>query len=141
MLGTVQAEGWALLDQYKGHALDPDRGDLPGRRVRSDERSSRCRSLRFISLGVAIAIRSGAGSLAIPENGYTGIYLPLRPNRGSALFHPVHPLGGPSTASVDPRSHAAVPAAPALAAVLAVSAALTSCIRIPASRASGPPRM
>lgn len=49
------------------------------------EASSRSRSLMFLSLGIAAAISSGSASLIIPENGYTGINLPLRPNRGGAL--------------------------------------------------------
>ena len=39
----------------------------------------------FLSLGVAVASSLGSRSLIIPENGYTGINLPLRPNRGGAL--------------------------------------------------------
>ena len=49
------------------------------------EPSSRSRALMFLSLGVAAAISSGSRSLIVPENGYTGINLPLRPNRGGAL--------------------------------------------------------
>jgi hypothetical protein len=51
----------------------------------SAERSSRSRSLMFFSLGIAIAVSSGATTLIVPENGYTSINLPLRPNRGGAL--------------------------------------------------------
>ncbi|MBM7331560.1 hypothetical protein JS562_53055 [Agrobacterium sp. S2] len=39
----------------------------------------------FLSIGVAVAVSSGSSSLVVPENGYTGINLPLRPNRGGAL--------------------------------------------------------
>lgn len=49
------------------------------------EPSSRTRSLLFLSLGVAAAVSSGSTSLIVPENGYTGINLQLRPNRGGAL--------------------------------------------------------
>jgi hypothetical protein len=49
------------------------------------EASSRSRALMFMSLGVAVAIARGARTLVIPENGYTSINLPLRPNRGGAL--------------------------------------------------------
>lgn len=49
------------------------------------ERSSRSRSLMFLALGVASAVSSGTTSVVIPENGSTGINLPLRPNRGGAL--------------------------------------------------------
>lgn len=53
-----------------------------GRRA---EPSSRSRSLMFLSIGVAVAVSSGSSSLVVPENGYTGINLPLRPNRSGAL--------------------------------------------------------
>lgn len=49
------------------------------------EPSSRSRALMFLSLGVAVAVSSGSPSLIVPENGYTSINLPLRPNRGGAL--------------------------------------------------------
>ncbi len=49
------------------------------------ERSSRSRSLMFLSLGVAAAVSNNSSELVVPENGYTGINLPLRPNRGGAL--------------------------------------------------------
>lgn len=49
------------------------------------EPSSRSRSLMFLSLGIAATVSSGSTSLVVPENGYTGINLPLRPNRGGAL--------------------------------------------------------
>ncbi|MGV7301742.1 queuosine biosynthesis protein queC [Mycobacterium kansasii] len=49
------------------------------------EASSRSRALMFMSLGVAVAVSAGANTLVIPENGYTSINLPLRPNRGGAL--------------------------------------------------------
>ncbi len=49
------------------------------------EASSRSRALMFMSLGVAVAIARGARTLVMPENGYTSINLPLRPNRGGAL--------------------------------------------------------
>lgn len=49
------------------------------------EASSRSRALMFMSLGVAVAIARRARTLVIPENGYTSINLPLRPNRGGAL--------------------------------------------------------
>ncbi len=39
----------------------------------------------FLSLGVAAAVSCGSTTLVVPENGYTGINLPLRPNRGGAL--------------------------------------------------------
>lgn len=49
------------------------------------ERSSRSRSLLFISLGVAIASSRGASALFVPENGFTSLNLPLHPNRAGAL--------------------------------------------------------
>ena len=49
------------------------------------EPSSRSRSLMFFSLGIAAAASSGSTALIVPENGYTSINLPLRPNRGGAL--------------------------------------------------------
>ncbi|UGQ55402.1 queuosine biosynthesis protein queC (plasmid) [Rhodococcus qingshengii] len=49
------------------------------------ESSSRSRSLLFLALGIATAASVGASTLIVPENGYTGINLPLRPNRGGAL--------------------------------------------------------
>jgi hypothetical protein len=49
------------------------------------EPTSRSRSLMFISLGIAAAVSSGSTTLIVPENGYTSINLPLRPNRGGAL--------------------------------------------------------
>jgi hypothetical protein len=49
------------------------------------EPSSRSRSLMFFSLGIAAASSSGSTALIVPENGYTSINLPLRPNRGGAL--------------------------------------------------------
>lgn len=49
------------------------------------EPSSRSRALMFMSLGVAVAVSTGSTSLVVPENGYTSINLPLRPNRGGAL--------------------------------------------------------
>lgn len=49
------------------------------------EPSSRSRALMFMSLGAAVAVSVGSTSLVIPENGYTSINLPLRPNRGGAL--------------------------------------------------------
>jgi len=49
------------------------------------EPSSRSRALMFMSLGVAVATARGSRTLVIPENGYTSINLPLRPNRGGAL--------------------------------------------------------
>jgi 7-cyano-7-deazaguanine synthase in queuosine biosynthesis len=53
--------------------------------IRRKEPSSRSRSLLFLSLGVAVATSNNSGTLVVPENGYTGINLPLRPNRGGAL--------------------------------------------------------
>ncbi|MGN5734714.1 queuosine biosynthesis protein queC [Arthrobacter psychrochitiniphilus] len=53
--------------------------------VRRREPSSRSRAFLFQSLGVASSVSLGSGKLIIPENGYTGINLPLRPNRGGAL--------------------------------------------------------
>lgn len=53
--------------------------------ARRREPSSRSRSFMFLSLGIAVATSIGAKSLIVPENGYTGINLPLRPNRGGAL--------------------------------------------------------
>ena len=49
----------------------------------SAERSSRSRSLMFFSLGIAMAVSSGATTVVVPENGYTSINLPLRPNGGA----------------------------------------------------------
>lgn len=49
------------------------------------EPSSRSRSLLFAALGIASSAASGAGTLWIPENGYTSINAPLHPNRGGAL--------------------------------------------------------
>lgn len=53
--------------------------------IRRHEPSSRSRAFLFLSLGVAIANSVGSKGLIVPENGYTGINLPLRPNRGGAL--------------------------------------------------------
>lgn len=53
--------------------------------LRRREPSSRSRAFLFLSLGVASAASTGSKKLVIPENGYTGINLPLRPNRGGAL--------------------------------------------------------
>jgi hypothetical protein len=57
------------------------------------ERSSRSRSLLFMSLGVAAAAMRGSSTLYVPENGYTSLNLPLHPNRAGALStrstHPV----------------------------------------------------
>ena len=57
------------------------------------ERSSRSRSLLFMSLGIAAATVRGASTLYVPENGYTSLNVPLHPNRGGALStrstHPV----------------------------------------------------
>lgn len=52
---------------------------------RRRERSSRSRSLMFLGLGIATATSAGARDLIVPENGYTGVNLLLRPNRGGAL--------------------------------------------------------
>ncbi|MDT7766913.1 MAG: hypothetical protein QOC63_6333 [Mycobacterium sp.] len=49
------------------------------------EASSRSRAFMFMTLGVAVATARRAKTLVIPENGYTSINLPLRPNRGGAL--------------------------------------------------------
>lgn len=53
--------------------------------ARRVEPSSRSRAFMFLSLGVAVADSIGSKTLVVPENGYTGINLPLRPNRGGAL--------------------------------------------------------
>lgn len=53
--------------------------------IKRREPSSRSRSLLFLSLGVAVAASNRSDTLIVPENGYTGINLPLRPNRGGAL--------------------------------------------------------
>ncbi|MHA6694848.1 queuosine biosynthesis protein queC [Homoserinimonas sp. A520] len=53
--------------------------------TRRREPSSRSRAFMFLSLGVAVACSTGSKNLIVPENGYTGINLPLRPNRGGAL--------------------------------------------------------
>ena len=61
--------------------------------VRAPDSTSRSRSLLFVALGVAAATATGASRLIVPENGYTGLNLPLHPNRGGALStRSTHPL-------------------------------------------------
>jgi CRP/FNR family transcriptional regulator, cyclic AMP receptor protein len=141
VLGTVQAEGWALLDQYKGPRPRP-RPRRPARTAGPERRTFQPLPVAEVHQPRRRHRDPQRRRLAGHPRERVHRHLPAAAAQPRQCpFHPVHPLGGPSTASVDPRSHAAVPGAPALAAVLAVSAALTSCIRIPASRASGPPRM
>jgi hypothetical protein len=49
------------------------------------ERTSRSRSLLFMSLGTAAAAATGSSVLYIPENGYTSLNVPLHQNRAGAL--------------------------------------------------------
>lgn len=57
------------------------------------ERSSRSRSLLFMSLGIAAAALRGASTLYVPENGYTSLNVPLHPNRAGALStRSTHPM-------------------------------------------------
>ena len=49
------------------------------------ERTSRSRSLLFMSLGIAAAAATGSTVLHIPENGYTSLNVPLHQNRAGAL--------------------------------------------------------
>lgn len=53
--------------------------------IKRKEPSSRSRSFMFLSLGIAVAVSNNSHEVIVPENGYTGINLPLRPNRGGAL--------------------------------------------------------
>lgn len=75
--GEWLARSFTPTPSYSRFALS----QAPSRR----EPSSRSRSLMFLSLGVAVSISNGSTSLIVPENGYTGINLPLRPNRAGAL--------------------------------------------------------
>jgi hypothetical protein len=57
-----------------------------------------------LSLGIAVASSIGTKSLIVPENGYTGINLPLRPNRGGALStRSTHPETFRRVAEILPR--------------------------------------
>jgi 7-cyano-7-deazaguanine synthase in queuosine biosynthesis len=57
------------------------------------ERSSRSRSLLFMSLGISAASSRGATTLYVPENGYTSLNVPLHPNRAGALStRSTHPM-------------------------------------------------
>jgi 7-cyano-7-deazaguanine synthase in queuosine biosynthesis len=49
------------------------------------ESSGRSRSFLFLALAVAVAEARGAGTVEVPENGYTSLNPPLGPERGGAL--------------------------------------------------------
>lgn len=49
------------------------------------EASTRSRSLLFMSLATAMATSTGAGTVIVPENGYTSLNVPLNAARGGAL--------------------------------------------------------
>jgi hypothetical protein len=76
-VGTWLAQSFAHAPSYAKLELS--------QATRRHEPSSRSRALMFLSLGIAVASSIGTTSLTVPENGYTGINLPLRPNRGGAL--------------------------------------------------------
>lgn len=76
-VGTWLAQSFAPAPSYTRLQL--------AQATRRREPSSRSRAFMFLSLGVAVANSTGSKSLIVPENGYTGINLPLRPNRGGAL--------------------------------------------------------
>lgn len=76
-VGTWLAQSFAPAPSYTRLQL--------AQATRRHEPSSRSRAFMFLSLGVAVATSIGAKSLIVPEDGYTGINLPLRPNRGGAL--------------------------------------------------------
>lgn len=80
----AQTAVWAWLAKSFTSALSYSRFELRQASPRQ-EASSRSRSFMFLSLGIAVACSTGTKSLIVPENGYTGINLPLRPNRGGAL--------------------------------------------------------
>jgi hypothetical protein len=76
-VGTWLAQSFAPAPSYTRLQL--------AQAARRLEPSSRSRAFMFLSLGVAVADSIGSKTLVVPENGYTGINLPLRPNRGGAL--------------------------------------------------------
>lgn len=76
-VGTWLAQSFAPAPSYSKFQL--------AQAARRHEPSSRSRAFMFLSLGIAVASSIGTKSLIVPENGYTGINLPLRPNRGGAL--------------------------------------------------------
>ncbi|WP_019482566.1 hypothetical protein [Arthrobacter sp. TB 23] len=76
-VGTWLAKSFAPAPSYTRLQL--------AQATRRREPSSRSRAFMFLSLGIALANSTGSKSLIVPENGYTGINLPLRPNRGGAL--------------------------------------------------------
>ncbi|MBY4108373.1 7-cyano-7-deazaguanine synthase [Rhodococcus fascians] len=76
-VGTWLGQAFAPAPSYSRFQL--------AQATRRHEPSSRSRAFLFLSLGIAVASSIGAKSLIVPENGYTGINLPLRPNRGGAL--------------------------------------------------------
>lgn len=72
-----------LVDSYK---IAPAYSRFEFRQAAAlSERTSRSRSLLFMSMGVAHASGIGASELVIAENGYTSLNLPLHPNRAGAL--------------------------------------------------------
>lgn len=81
---AAQSAVGAWLDQSFAPAPSYTRVQL-AQASRRRESSSRSRAFMFLSLGIAVASSVGSPSLIVPENGYTGINLPLRPNRGGAL--------------------------------------------------------
>jgi hypothetical protein len=76
-VGTWLSRSFAPPPSYSRFALSQAR--------QKDEPSSRSRSLMFCSIGIAAAASTGSATVIIPENGYTSINHPLRPNRGGAL--------------------------------------------------------
>ncbi|WP_286278617.1 queuosine biosynthesis protein queC [Naasia aerilata] len=81
---AAQGAVWDWLSKAFAPAPSYKRIELAqaGRRL---EASSRSRAFMFMSLGVALAASTGSNQLVVPENGFTSINLPLRPNRGGAL--------------------------------------------------------
>jgi 7-cyano-7-deazaguanine synthase in queuosine biosynthesis len=53
--------------------------------AKSSDNSTRTRSLLFMSLAVAAASAASATRVAVPENGFTSLNVPLLPSRGGAL--------------------------------------------------------
>lgn len=76
-VGTWLSRSFAPPPSYSRFALSQAR--------QKDEPSSRSRSLLFCSIGIAAAASTGSATVIVPENGYTSINHPLRPNRGGAL--------------------------------------------------------
>ncbi len=62
-------------------------------RTKGPNRQRRSRALMFMGLAAALASSSGARQVEVPENGFTSLNPPLRPNRGGAMStRSTHPL-------------------------------------------------